>query len=260
METGVGQQALNRAEAKKMESIAKMTSSYAGAANSIRDTTTNLISQFQNLGKAVMLAAAPSIVPMEGDRRGIAADPEYREFQLSQDAENLDLTMRAKRGDSGISAQDILRKDMGFATQSRLQGQGLGLPIPSQQQVMGAQLPFQTAAGLQLDPTVSAMMAAQNQGIQLTPPLSPQPSSAAPGITVPVVPPPQAATSGSSITGQPASPGAAPSTAGQQSLNFEAAAPLEIPLIFKVEGDSVRVAFASMESRIIAKINNQTVA
>lgn len=248
LETGVGAQAVNRLMAKQAEAIGKMVSTYGGAANSIRDVTNDLVDQFRKIGTGLIGAIAPSAAPV--DAQGLPVDRELRDSIQSGAESEIEST---DRGTSRTTRHFVASQSMPFATRGFLQEGDAGLQIPSRQQVSGAPSLFQSKYQLAIDPAIAAMAGAAG----VIPPPSPtMPPS--PGVQIPTTPAPltpaQATSPG--VTPAPSVTGAP--TTGQQTLNFEAA-PVDIPLIFKVEGDSLRIAFASMENKIIASIKQVVV-
>jgi hypothetical protein len=271
METGVVQGRINALRASEAEAIGKTISAYSLASAEFKASADEMIAGMKSVARGVIdpILAREGVVG-EGEEGQANADRQVQ-FAKWAAANGIELPEPKMSDIAAAPKADPTRGDVEAAPKAQPSRQELsGVPriAPTVGDVSGYQRlnPSRNEVGASNSPTLF------EGALRLQYPAAQSPVPASPQMSQPTAPIPATAqsapiqaagqqTGGSAIPASPTATqqGAAGATAAQsQAMTFDVS-PLEIPLVFKVEGDTVRVAFASMESRIIANINRQVV-
>lgn len=264
METGVFAQGLNKLRAKEEEAIGKMITAYSDSAEALRGITTSIGESIEVLGRGAGSMVQPEAATWDGEdgaqaaknraasavqlARGEAqaAAGEATETQRvaemgarfsPETAHNVELDPRLR-----FESQNQIRRDIHLGRNTQ-RGAESGLQLNQETRRMIDQAPSRLSNPpnfMLQEPALRLPV----QGPIFNTPTGPTPI--APGAAIPNATP---------------TPGdqSKPPTTGKPLMQFDAQ-PLEIPIIIKLDGDSLKVSLASyVDKRITAKVTEAVV-
>jgi hypothetical protein len=273
METGVKQQLVNKMRAEEAEALGKMVSSYQQAANTIRDSARVIFDQVKSsVGKVVVDKSTTRPGAMAAEDADLAAAQQILatpELIIGEGGAAKGSMLRTKLFPS---TADVARDTQLLYASTRTVGESQQLPFATGREIEQYNtLPtrsvrqMESAYGLnvgrlQLDYANMGISPAgyAGQGVQtpvLQVPQAPVPPQVE-SLQTPAVPTPNTPVT----TPTPSAPTAPPTATrqGPTALQFEAQQ-LEIPISFKIDGDSIKAVVSSIKRELRVEIK-QSVA